>query len=72
MLHETPAVAEFAQHLAADAKILEAEPDTGAQNYKYIRAGPDHYSLAFTGGQPVHERRGAADLLALSRAIRRV
>jgi hypothetical protein len=45
---QTPVISEFAQHMAADAKILEEDPDTGAQKYKYIRTGPDHFSLAFT------------------------
>ena len=34
--------------MAADAKILDEDPDTGAQKYRYIRTGPDHFSLAFT------------------------
>jgi hypothetical protein len=38
----------FAKHLAADAKQLEEDPDTGMQKYKYVRTGPDHFSLAFT------------------------
>jgi hypothetical protein len=41
-------IAEFAQHMASDAKILDEDPDTGAKKYRYIRTGPDHYSLAFT------------------------
>jgi hypothetical protein len=43
-----PVVEEFARHLAADAKQLVEDERTGAQEYKYIRTGPDHYSLAFT------------------------
>jgi hypothetical protein len=34
--------------MAADAKRLEEDEDTGAQSYRYIRTGPDHFSLAFT------------------------
>ena len=45
---QTPIVVEFAQHMAADAKILDEDPDTGAQKYRYIRTGVDHFSLAFT------------------------
>jgi hypothetical protein len=45
---QTPLIAEFAQHMAANAKTLDEDPDTGAQKYRYIRTGPDHYSLAFT------------------------
>jgi hypothetical protein len=45
---QTPVITEFAQHMAADAKILDEDPDTGAQKYRYIRTGPDHYSLALT------------------------
>jgi hypothetical protein len=39
---------EFAQHMAADAKILDEDEETGAQKFRYIRTGPDHFSLAFT------------------------
>lgn len=41
-------VREFALHMAADAKRLEENEDTGAKSYRYIRTGPDHFSLAFT------------------------
>jgi hypothetical protein len=43
-----PIVEEFAQHMVADAKILEENEETGQQRYKYIRTGADHFSLAFT------------------------
>lgn len=43
-----PLVAAFAAHMAADAKRLDEDPDTGEQTYRYIRAGTDHFSLAFT------------------------
>ena len=36
------------QHLTRDAKILDEDPETGAQRYKYVRTGADHFSLAFT------------------------
>jgi hypothetical protein len=39
---------EFAEHVEADVKRLVEDPDTGEQAFKYIRTGPDHYSLAFT------------------------
>src|SRR5712692_3368156 len=45
---QSPIVTESARHMAADAKILDQDPDTGAQKYRYIRTGPDHFSLAFT------------------------
>jgi hypothetical protein len=45
---ETPLLQEFARHMASDAKILEEDEDTGAKKFKYIRTGPDHFSLAFT------------------------
>ncbi len=38
----------FARHMAADAKILKENEETGAQRYRYIRTGEDHFSLAFT------------------------
>ncbi len=44
----TPIIEEFAHQMAADAKILEEDEDTGAKRYRYIRTGPDHFSLAFT------------------------
>lgn len=34
--------------MAADAKVLEEDEDTGAKKYRYIRTSPDHFSLAFT------------------------
>ncbi len=43
-----PRVEEFATHMANDAKQLREDPATGAQAYRYIRTGPDHFSLAFT------------------------
>lgn len=43
-----PVVEEFAEHLAADAKVLDEDAETGAKQYRYIRTAPDHYSLAFT------------------------
>ena len=41
-------VREFAVHMAADAKRLEEDEETGAKAYRYLRTGPDHFSLAFT------------------------
>ncbi len=41
-------VEEFATHLANDAKRLVEDEETGAQSYRYIRTGTDHFSLAFT------------------------
>ena len=43
-----PIVELFAHHLTQDARILEEDPDTGAQSYKYIRTGENHFSLAFS------------------------
>jgi len=43
-----PIIEEFARHMAADAKVLDEDPDTGAKKYRYIRTGEDHYSMAFT------------------------
>ncbi len=39
---------EFADHMAADVKQLVEDEETGAQSYRYVRTGTDHYSLAFT------------------------
>ena len=41
-------VEEFATHMTCDAKQLVEDPDTGAKSYRYLRTGPDHFSLAFT------------------------
>lgn len=41
-------VEEFATHMAAIAKRLEEDDDTGEQRYTYVRSGPDHFSMAFT------------------------
>lgn len=43
-----PLVEEFAAHVASNAKRLEEDEETGEQRYKYIRTGPDHFSLALT------------------------
>ena len=42
-----PVLREFAEHLAADVKRLVEDEDTGAQAYRYIKTGVNHYSLAF-------------------------
>jgi hypothetical protein len=41
-------VQEFANHLAADAKRLHEDEETGSQVYRYVRTGVDHFGLAFT------------------------
>lgn len=43
-----PHVDLFARHMAADAKILDEDEETGAKRYRYVRIGEDHFSLAFT------------------------
>ncbi len=37
-------------HMAADAKVLDEDPGTGAQKYRYIRIGENHFSMAFSYG----------------------
>lgn len=39
---------EFAKHLANDAKQLVEDEETGAQKYRYLKLGENHYSLAWT------------------------
>ena len=34
--------------MAADAKILDEDPDTGAKKFRYVRTGEDHFSFALT------------------------
>jgi len=41
-------VEEFAKHLAADAKVLDENEETGLKKFRYIRKGANHYSMAFT------------------------
>ena len=43
-----PIVEEFAKHMAADAKILDEDEDTGTKKYRYVRTGENHFSMAFT------------------------
>ena len=44
----TPIVEEFANHMAADAKVLEEDEATGIKKYRYVRTGENHFSMAFT------------------------
>ena len=41
-------IQEFADHLAADVKQLKENEETGAQSYRYVKTGTNHYSFAFT------------------------
>jgi hypothetical protein len=43
-----PRVEEFATHVANNSKRLIEDKETGEQRYKYVRTGPDHFSLALT------------------------
>ena len=43
-----PLVEQFARHMTADAKKLEEDEETGAQQYLYIKTGENHFSFAFT------------------------
>jgi hypothetical protein len=52
-----PIVEEFARHMAADAKVLDENPETGAMKYRYVRTGADHFSLAFTYAWMAAEKR---------------
>jgi hypothetical protein len=52
-----PLVEEFARHMAADAKVLDENPETGAMKYRYVRTGADHFSLAFTYAWMAAEHR---------------
>jgi hypothetical protein len=55
--HRSVLVEQFAKHMAADAKVLQEDEETGVKKYRYVRTGEDHFSLAFTyawmaGGDP--------------------
>ena len=41
-------VETFARHLSNDAKQLVEDEDPGAQRYRYLRTGANHFSMAFT------------------------
>jgi len=41
-------VEEFARHLCADAKQLVENEETGAQVYRYLKTGENHFDFAFT------------------------
>jgi hypothetical protein len=43
-----PLVETFARHLTCDAKKLEEDEETGAQRYRYIKTGENHFSFALT------------------------
>jgi len=45
---QNPVVETFARHLAADAKVLDEDSETGVQRYRYLRTGPNHCSMALT------------------------
>jgi hypothetical protein len=34
--------------MAADAKILDEDEETGIKKYRYVRTGENHFSMAFT------------------------
>ncbi len=53
-----PIVEIFARHMAADAKVLDEDEETGAKKYRYVRTGEDHFSLAFTYAWMAAERHG--------------
>jgi hypothetical protein len=44
----SPIVEEFAKHMAADAKVLDEDEETGVRKFRYVRTGADHFSMAFT------------------------
>jgi hypothetical protein len=54
-------VETFARHLAADTKQLDVDEETGIQRYRYVRTGPNHFSMAFTydclASDPASRRR---------------
>jgi len=59
-------VAEFASHLASDVKRLVEDDETGAQSYRYVRTGTNHFSLAFTYDCVAWSRdRGRPGLIAV-------
>jgi hypothetical protein len=51
-------VEEFAAHMANDVKRLVENDETGAQEFRYIRTGANHFSMAFTYECIAAERHG--------------
>ena len=43
-----PHIDLFAQHMAADAKVLDEDEKTGVKKFRYIKTGENHFSFAFT------------------------
>lgn len=43
-----PVLQEFAEHMTADVKRLDEDPQTGAKSYRYWKTGINHFSFAFT------------------------
>jgi len=41
-------IEEFARHMTTDAKVLDEDEETGIKQYRYIRTGENHFSMAFT------------------------
>ena len=44
----SPVIEAFARNMAADAKVLEEDLETGVKKYRYVKTGENHFSLAFT------------------------
>ena len=45
---QDPLIDLFAQHMAADAKVLDEDEKTGVKKFRYIKTGENHLSFAFT------------------------
>ena len=69
-----PMVETFARHMAADAKKLEEDPDTGVQKYRYMKTGENHFSFAFTYAMLASRdiRGGRALLRVMRRRVRQL
>ena len=57
---QDPLLGLFAQHMAADAKVLDEDEETGAKRYRYIKTGENHFSFAFTYAWLAAEKRMAS------------
>jgi len=47
-LHSPPSGTNFRVRPSCDAKVLDENEETGVRKYRYIRTGPNHYSMALT------------------------
>lgn len=68
----SPIVEEFAKHMAADAKVLDEDEETGARQFRYLRTSADHFSMAFTYAWMAGTEKDSVDVLGKATVLGRV